>query len=138
MLPFYDPDSSETPANLRQSRLSFPSPARDMREARLSLDELTHLHAPHVFPFRANNDSLCGHGIYQDDILVVDRAMPPLPGMLVVAVVDNQFLMRELGQELGRPVLVASHPGYSPHYLDTDLQIWGVITHSLRHHKRRS
>ena len=127
----------EQPDNLRQSRHHFPSPARDMREARLSLDQLTHLHAPQVFPFRASNDSLRGHGIHADDVLIVDRALPPLPGMLVVAVVDNRFVMRELHHEHGRPVLLSSHPDYPPLKPDGDLQIWGVITFSLRQHGRR-
>lgn len=117
----------------------FPSPADDYRETSLSLDELVNVHASHTFLLRAQGDSMQDAGIYDNDILVVDRAARPLPGDVVIACVRGDFTVKVLTFEAGLPVLMPANPRYQPirmHSAD-ELEVWGVVSHSLHRHRFR-
>ena len=53
----------------------FPSPADDYIEKGLSLDELLIKHPSATYLAVANGDSMTGCGIFNDDILIIDRAI---------------------------------------------------------------
>ncbi|MFO1419494.1 MAG: translesion error-prone DNA polymerase V autoproteolytic subunit [Candidatus Competibacteraceae bacterium] len=107
----------------------FPSPADDQVERRLSLDEHLIRQPESTFLVRASGDSLAGAGIHDGDLLVVDRAVPPTAGSIVVAVVDGAFALVRLGRDAGgRRVLQSAHPEYPDRALGDgqELAIWGV------------
>ncbi|GAB2902250.1 LexA family protein [Microbulbifer echini] len=52
----------------------FPSPADDHKEAALSLDEHLISKPAATFMARANGDSMMGLGIFDKDLLIVDRS----------------------------------------------------------------
>ncbi|WP_271105096.1 LexA family protein [Pseudomonas tohonis] len=114
----------------------FPSPAQDHLEERLSLDELLNIHAPHVFIARAVGDSMTGAGLFDRDLMVIDRAKEPKPGHVVVAMLNGETFVKRLDKQQGQWVLRSETPAYPPRYvLESDeLQIWGVVGDSLRHH----
>ncbi len=76
----------------------YPSPAQDHGEARLDVRDLLIRHPAATFFLRtaadAKTDALREAGIAAGDILVVDRALHPWPGALVVAVVDGELVVR--------------------------------------------
>ncbi|MGB3292577.1 MAG: S24 family peptidase [Phormidesmis sp.] len=53
----------------------FPSPADDHIEACLDLNELVITNPPATFFVRASGDSMAGVGIFDGDVLVVDRSI---------------------------------------------------------------
>ncbi|MBD1602599.1 LexA family protein, partial [Pseudomonas typographi] len=61
----------------------FPSPATDHLEKAISLDELLNLRAPHIYLVRIEGDSMIGAGIFDGDLVVVDRAIEPAHGHIV-------------------------------------------------------
>lgn len=63
----------------------FQSPADDEKEQGLSLDLLTDIGAPHMWPVRVLDMSLVGFGIFQGDRLVINRAASHVDDRLVVA-----------------------------------------------------
>ena len=77
----------------------FPSPADDYAEAWLSLDELVGIRAPSTYLVRAGGDSMIGRGIYDGDVLVVDRALDPLPADVVIACVRGDFTVKGFGEQ---------------------------------------
>ncbi|MCU0608005.1 MAG: translesion error-prone DNA polymerase V autoproteolytic subunit [Candidatus Edwardsbacteria bacterium] len=77
----------------------FPSPADDHIERHLSLDEHLIRHPESTFFMRVQGDALREAGIRDGDLLVVDRALPPTAGSLVVAVVAGEFALRRLGRD---------------------------------------
>lgn len=81
---------------LIEARVSagFPSPADDYAEAPLSLDELTNLRAPSVFMIIVTGDSLIDIGVYDQDILVVDRSLQAMPSNVVIALVQEALPQR--------------------------------------------
>jgi DNA polymerase V len=98
---------SSLPIKYIEARVSagFPSPAEEYAETSLSIDELVDLRAPSVYLVRAGGDSLTGIGIYDSDVLIVDRALTPQAGDVVVALVRGEFTAKILGYEGGRPLL---------------------------------
>ncbi|WP_425915186.1 LexA family protein [Pseudomonas sp. GWSMS-1] len=117
------------------SRISagFPSPAEDHIEANLSLDELCIRHPAATYFLRVLGSSMTGLGVYEGDTLVVDRALKPVAGMVVVAVVRGEFTCKQLAYEAGVPVLRAANPAYQDIRLgqDEELEIFGVVVHCI-------
>lgn len=107
----------------------FPSPADDYIEGRLSLDEHLIRHKESTFFMRVAGDSMVGLGIFDGDLLVVDRAMPANHGCVVIAVVDGEFTVKQLIHTANGQVLRAAHPSYADVLIkpEQDLSIWGVV-----------
>lgn len=76
--------------------MNFPSPAADFAEGRLSLDDHLIENKEATFFFRMSGNSLRGFGIHDGDLLVVDRAVAPVDLNVVIAVVDGEFVVRQL------------------------------------------
>lgn len=112
----------------------FPSPALEYSEPPLSIDELVSLREPSRWLLRADGDSLKNIGIYDGDVLVVDKALEPLNGDIVVVVIGSDFCCKEFRERLGQsPLLVAHNP------LNADVEVgdweeidlWGIVLYNL-------
>src|SRR5271170_7219676 len=75
-------------------KAGFPSPADDFMEERLDLNEHLIQHPAATFFVRVDGDSMQGAGIHKGDILIVDRALEPMSGRIVVAVIDGAFTVK--------------------------------------------
>jgi len=118
----------------------FPSPADDYAETYLSLDELVNVRSPSVYLVRAGGDSLNGVGIYDGDVLVVDRAAVANQGEVVIALIEGEFTAKVLSYDVnGRPLLLAANPAYPTITLQDGeaLELWGVVTDNLHSLRRR-
>jgi DNA polymerase V len=111
----------------------FPSPADDYVESRIDLNDALIRHPSSTFFLRVSGDSMRGAGILDGDLLVVDRAVEPRPGRVVVAVIDGGFTLKYLNRHQGRWRLEAAHPDYPPLELEgcDDAAIWGVAIHAI-------
>ena len=120
-------------------RAGFPSPADDYVEERLDLHELTGAGSPSSYFLRVAGESMVGAGIHHGDILVVDRAVVPTNGCVVVASVDGELTVKRFAIRDRRTMLLAANPEYPAIELreGQELEIWGVVTHSLRDHRVR-
>lgn len=114
----------------------FPSPAQDHLEQEISLDELLQLRAPHTYLVRVDGDSMVGAGIFNGDLLVVDRSVDPRSGDIVIAALNGEPIAKRFCRENGGIVLRSENPAYAPRYvLDGDeLDVWGVVRFSVRCH----
>ena len=129
---------SEAPllALLLKNRVNagFPSPAEDLGAQRIDLTQMLITHAQATYFLRASGHSMVEAGIFDNDILVVDRAIKPGHGHIVVAVVDGDFTVKQLYQRAGRIKLKAANPTFAdivPKEGQT-LEIWGVVTSSIK------
>lgn len=108
----------------------FPSPADDHIDQRLDLN--THLieHPAASFFVRVSGDSMIGAGIHDGDLLIVDRALKPLDGRVVIAALDGELTVKRLVFRNKRPWLVPENPDYAPMEVREGLDciIWGVVT----------
>lgn len=115
-------------------RAGFPSPAEDFNTKRVDLTELLVTHPQATFLMRASGDSMREAGIHDNDLLVVNRALRPVSGCVVIAVVDGEFTVKYLRLRAGHVRLVAANPTYPdiiPHEGQT-LEVWGVVTNAIK------
>lgn len=112
----------------------FPSPAEDLGAQRIDLTQMLVVHAQATYFLRASGHSMVEAGIFDNDILVVDRAIKPRHNHIVVAIVDGDFTVKQLYQRLGRIKLKAANPTY-PDIVPKEgqtIEIWGVVTSSIK------
>ncbi len=114
----------------------FPSPADDYVEDRLSLDESLIPNKDFTFFVRARGHSMIGAGIFDGDLLVVDKSLEPAIGNIVIAVVNGELTVKRLARRGGAYILKAENPEYNDIELrdGQELQIWGVVTSSIKKH----
>lgn len=115
-------------------RAGFPSPADDFSVKRHDLNDLLITHPAATFFWRVRGSSMLGAGIADGDILIVNRALDPVHGDIVVAEIDNDFTVKYLHQRAGRVKLVAADPTFPDILLreGQTLSICGVVTGAVK------
>jgi DNA polymerase V len=116
----------------------FPSPADDYLERRLSLDEHLIPNKDSTFLVRARGTSMVGAGIFDGDLMVVDKGLNAQIGDIVVAVVDGEFTVKYLAQRGGQVYLKPANPRCKDIEFGEgqELQIWGVVTSTIKTFRR--
>lgn len=112
----------------------FPSPAEDLGAQRIDLTSLLVKHAQATYFLKASGYSMVEAGIFDGDIMVVDRALKPRHGHIVVAVVDGDFTVKRLYQRAGRIKLRAANVTF-PEIVPKDgqtIEVWGVVTATIK------
>lgn len=111
----------------------FPSPADDYVEDRIDLNRHLIRHQEATFFLRVKGDSMLGAGIHDGDLLIVDRALDPVDGKIVIAVLDGELTVKRLERKKGHLRLMPENPAYPPIEVknEQDLVIWGVVTHVI-------
>ena len=120
----------EIPTALESVHAGFPSVAQDYFGGDFSLDEHIIVHPATTYIVTVAGDSMQGAGIWDGDILVVDRSLQPQAGDVVVAILDDELTVKRLMVHGSVPVLHAENPRY-PDFIPQDgqtLSIWGVVT----------
>ncbi len=118
----------------------FPSPATDHEEQAIDLNKELIPHPSSTFLVRASGHSMVGAGIFDGDLLVVDRSVTARDGHVVIAVVYGELTVKRLrvrntnsaqGKQL---ILAAENPDYPDIYVSEteDSFIWGVVRHAVR------
>ena len=116
-------------------RAGFPSPADDFVETPLDIREHLIKHPSATFFARAEGDSMTGFGIFNGDLLIVDRALQPQHGDVVIAAIDGELTCKVL--DMQEKLLRSGNVRYQPIELhdNAELLIEGVVIHSVRHHR---
>lgn len=112
----------------------FPSPAEDLGAQRIDLTKVLVVHPQATYFLRANGHSMIDAGIFDKDIMVVDRAIKPRHNHIVVAIVDGDFTVKRLYQWGGRIRLKAANPTF-PDIVPKEgqtIEVWGVVTCSIK------
>ncbi len=110
-----------------------PAPGDDYIESHLDLNEYLVKCPSATFFVRVEGDSMINVGIYENDILVVDRATPPIDGKIVIAAVNGELTVKRLSDKPERLCLLPENPRYKPIEIteETEFHIWGVVQHVL-------
>lgn len=114
----------------------FPNPCEEFIVAPISLDKLLIKRHSSTFLVRVNGLSMtptipCG------SILVVDKSINAKNNNVVVAVVDNEFIVKEFLENVdGFPTLHSHNSDYSDIIINESnqerAQIWGVVTSFIK------
>jgi DNA polymerase V len=112
----------------------FPSPAEDFNTKRVDLTEILITHPQATFLARVAGWSMKDDGIWDRDVIVVNRAIKPKHNHIVLAVVDGEHTVKRLHLRHGRFRLVAANstfPDIVPAEGQT-VEIWGVVTSCIK------
>jgi len=125
------------PLYLSRVPAGFPNPADDYMDKGLDLNEYLIKHQAATFYCRVSGDSMTGVGIFDGDILIVDRALTPQQGDVVLAALDGELACKILDKQRQR--LLSANKDYPPIVIseDSQLEIEGVVANSIRHHRVR-
>jgi SOS-response transcriptional repressor LexA len=80
-------------------------------------------------------DSMIDAGIHSGDVAVVERGTGAVKGDFVVAIVDNEFTLKELGMERGKFVLIPHNPAFPIIRPQGELEIFGVMVGLVRRYQ---
>jgi DNA polymerase V len=128
------PSALTRPLVLALVAAGFPSPADDHLDRDLDLHELLIQHPAATYYVRLAGDSMQGVGLYDGDILVVDRSLEPKHHDIVIAVLNGELTVKRLFRQGDLVQLGPANHRYpiitvTP---DQELLIWGVVTGSIR------
>jgi len=106
----------------------FPNAGEDQRFDSLSLDGMVFRHRASTYLWRLDVQGIPELGWQGGTIVVTDRALQPHERDLVVAIADNEFVVRRWHN--GRMVLL--NGGIED---AQEVALWGVITYTLAEHR---
>lgn len=117
----------------------WPSPAEDYVEHSLNLHAHLVSNPASTFFLRVSGDSMIGAGIFDGDLLVVDRALTACSGSIVIASVGGELTVKRYVVRGKRMFLVPENPDFSK--IDVteldDFLVWGVVIHSVHSFRPR-
>ena len=109
--------------------------AEDPRQTGLSLDLNEQLirNKKETFFFRMKGDSMKYAGIFDKDILVVDRGIRSLSGKLVIACFNGELVVRRIKYASENIILETGNASFKNEqvHADADFEVWGVITYVI-------
>ncbi|MFV8456178.1 LexA family protein [Vibrio owensii] len=113
----------------------FESPAAEYRQLSLDLDELLIEHPSATFLGRASGDSMQGVGIFDGDILIVDRHVALCNMDVIVAHLNGEFVCKLL--DIKQRQLLSANPSHLPVMVrDCDtFTVEGGVIRSIRCHR---
>ena len=124
---------TNTPMFLDSVSAGFPSPATDYMENKLDLNEYLIKHPAATFYIYAKGHSMNDAGIYDGDVMIVDRSLDVKSKDVVIAVINGEFTVKRIFIKNNKTYLIPENKKFSPVLIqgDMDFQIWGVVTHTI-------
>lgn len=100
----------------------------------LTLDEFLIEDPTSSFLFKVSGDSLIGVGVFEGDIVIIQRKKEAYPGDIVLAEIDREWTLKILKRNKVDRILYleAANPKYPPLYPQEQLQIFGVVKAVVR------
>ena len=107
----------------------FPNPADDHLEGEFDLNELLIKTPSATFLVKGSGVSMKDFNIWDGDLLIVDCAVEPKDGHIVVACLDKEFTCKQLSMQGGRVRLLAGNDDFAPIEIspEHDFSVWGVV-----------
>ena len=123
-------DPTAGPRETHSTAAGFGSPGADSTVKRLDLNDALIRHPDATFVMRAAGTAMQGAGIDDCDVLLMDRAIQPSHGHIVVAVVEGELVCRRLWKQAGATRLESASAEHAAIVPDdgTPLEVWGVVT----------
>ena len=115
----------------------FPSPANDYIDNELNFKELFIRHESATFFVQVAGNSMIDAGIFDGDILVVDKSLDPNDKSILVCFIDGEFTVKKVKKIKGTLYLVPENPKFDliPIKDTSDFRLWGVVTFSIHKHR---
>ena len=118
LLPFY----------LQKAGAGFPSPATDYTEEDIDLNIHLIKNAPATFIIRVQGKSMSNVGIYDGDLLIVDKSLKPKNFSTVIANVNDDLVVKNFIKEKDLQFLSSGFKTLKNKIIldsNSDIFIWG-------------
>lgn len=111
----------------------FGAAADDYAERGIDLNEHLIRNKPATFFFRMKGDAMQEAGIFDGDILIVDRSLKLANGKVIVAILNGELLVRRFHKNFSSAFLVPENTRYKPINLSefSDFAVWGLVTYVI-------
>ena len=137
ILQFYLPDYSsklELPFFDVGISAGFPSPADDFIELTIDLNHLLVRNKDTTFFAKVKGHSMKNIGIYDGDLLIIDKSLEPQNNKIAVCQIDGEFTVKRIKIEKDIVWLIAENDDYAPIKVtpENDFMIWGIVTSTTK------
>jgi DNA polymerase V len=134
----YYPCSTKT--NLRLPYISngisagFPSPAMDFEDSTIDINKELIKNPSSTFFGRVKGHSMRDAGIFDNDLLVIDKSLQISNNKIAVCYIDGEFTIKRVIIEKDCIWLKPENDSYKPIKVtpEMDLIIWGIIIHAIK------
>ncbi len=122
------------PFYLHKAGAGFPSPATDYIEEDVDLNVHLIKNVPATFIIRVQGKSMNGVGIYDGDLLVVDKSLELKNFYTVVANVHDELVVKSFVKTKEQNFLSSGSNNTKDKIIlneDSNIFIWGVVTYVI-------
>lgn len=115
-------------------KAGFPSPAQDFMDVAIDLNKELVKHPSSTFYGRVKGDSMIDAGIFDGDLLIIDKSLEPHNGDMAVCFIDGEFTLKYIKIEEKVIWLIPANKNYQPIKVTeaNDFLIWGIVTYSIK------
>ena len=122
------------PFYLNKAGAGFASPATDYIEEDIDLNIHLIKNVPATFVIRVQGKSMTDVGIYDGDLLVVDKSLKPKNFSTVVANVHDELVVKNFVKTKDEQFLTSGSKKIEDKIIinnESDILIWGVVTYVI-------
>ena len=123
-LPFYDVGI----------QAGFPSPADDFIELSIDINKEYIKNRDATFFAKVKGHSMKNVGIFDGDLLIIDKSIEPQDNKIAICQVDGDFTVKRIKIDNDTVWLIAENEAYNPIKVtaDNELMIWGIVVASIK------
>ena len=122
------------PFYLHKTGAGFPSPTTDYIEEDVDLNVHLIKNVPATFIIRVQGKSMTDVGIYDGDLLVIDRSLKPKNFSTVIANVHDELVVKSFVKSKEGQFLTSESKRIEDKIIindESDVFIWGVVTYVI-------
>jgi SOS regulatory protein LexA len=116
-------------------KAGYPIPAEVQEDKYLNLHLLFDTMSSASYALTVSGDSMSDAGIYEGDIVIIDKKREPTNGDIVAACVDNEWTVKYFQKQDGRVSLLPANKQYPEISPQQSLEIGGVVIHVIRSYR---
>lgn len=115
-------------------KAGFPSEAYNYIEDGIDFNKLLIKSKESTFCLHVGGNSLSGDGIFEGDLLVVDKLEEPYESAILIFSIDGEFTMKRLEYRQDHVALLSSNPEFPPIIVNDgeELKRWGVVKYVIK------
>ena len=112
----------------------FPSPADDFIELSIDINKEYIKNRDATFFAKVKGHSMKNVGIFDGDLLIIDKSIEPQDNKIAICQVDGDFTVKRIKIDNDTVWLIAENEAYNPIKVtaDNELMIWGIVVASIK------
>lgn len=118
-------------------KAGFPSPANDYIEEAIDLNKYVVRNRSSTFYARIDGSSM-EPILSHNDLIVVDRSLTASDSDIALCYIDGEFTVKTINKTPVAVYLIPANPSFEPIKVtkDNEFIIWGIVTYSIRKHRK--